>query len=109
MGGGSLTGGASANIVFGGSGAGTTLPAVALNNLTVNRANGIALNPSVTVNGTLTLTNGAVTGGGNLTLGNSAAITVAAGSLDAAPNFRDLAQFDVCRFRPVWPAGRNFR
>ncbi len=87
IGGGSLVGGASAGIVFGGSGAATTLPSVALNNLTVNRAGGLALNPSVTVNGTLTLTNGPVTGGGNLTLGNSAAIIMAAGSLDAAPNF----------------------
>ncbi|MFZ4520777.1 MAG: T9SS type A sorting domain-containing protein [Bacteroidales bacterium] len=70
---GSLTGGGSSNINFGGSGAGTTLPAVMLNDLTINRANGIVLGGSVGVAGTLTLTNGTLTVGANgLTIsGNS--------------------------------------
>ncbi len=84
--GGSLSGDPAANITFTGTAA-TTLPAVTLNNLTVNRSGGIALSPTVAVNGTLTLTLGAVTGGGNLTLGNGAAISRATGSLDAAPAF----------------------
>jgi hypothetical protein len=82
-----LTGGTSANIAFGGFGPVTTLPAVTLNNLTVNCASGIALAPTVTVNGTLMLSLGAVTSAGNLTLGNGATIFRAAGSLDAAPSF----------------------
>src|SRR2546430_12103240 len=53
------TGGASANITCGGAGASTTLPSVTLNNLTINRANGINLGGDVTVGGTLTLTAGA--------------------------------------------------
>jgi hypothetical protein len=47
---GSLTGGVSSNISFGGSGASTNLGAVTLNNLTMNRASGIALSGDVTVN-----------------------------------------------------------
>jgi fibronectin-binding autotransporter adhesin len=85
--GGSLTGGTSANIAFGGFGPATTLPAVTLNSLTVNCASGIALAPTVTVNGTLALTLGAVTSAGNLTLGNGATISRVTGSLDAAPSF----------------------
>lgn len=46
---GGLTGGASANIVMNGSGAATTLPTVELNNLTVNRGNGITLGGAVSV------------------------------------------------------------
>ncbi len=38
---GSLTGGSTSNIIIGGSGANTTLPGVTLNNLTLNRSNGI--------------------------------------------------------------------
>ena len=86
-GGGTLTGGASANITFGGAGASTTLPAVTLNNLTVIRASGIAMALGVTVNGTLTLTSGAVTSAGNLTLGNGATISRATGSLSGTPTF----------------------
>ena len=84
---GGLAGGASANIVIGGSGAATTLPAVELNNLTVNRAAGIALGGAVSAGGTLTLTSGAVTSANNLTMGNGATISRATGSLDAAPTF----------------------
>jgi hypothetical protein len=56
--GGTLTGGASSNIIFGGSDSLTTLPAITLNNLTINRPNGIKLGGNVTINGTLTLTSG---------------------------------------------------
>jgi len=88
-GGGTLTGGATSNVTFGGSGASTTLPAVSggLNNLIINRANGIALGGGVTVAGTLTLTNGAFANGANLTLGNAPTISRDLGSLSAAPTF----------------------
>ena len=95
--GGSLTGGTSANIAFGGFGPATTLPAVTLNSLTVNCASGIALAPTVTVNGTLALTLGAVTSAGNLTLGNGAIISRVTGSLDAAPKLWPLSQRDLHR------------
>ncbi|MCX8090079.1 MAG: hypothetical protein N3I86_03965 [Verrucomicrobiae bacterium] len=76
IGSGTLTGGASANLVIGGSGAAITLPGIVngLNNLTLNRAGGAALSGAVTVGGTLTLTSGPLTGAGNLTLGNGASI-----------------------------------
>lgn len=57
----------SSNLSFGGSATGVILPASAaqLNNLTVNNANGLTLNGSPAINGTLTLANGAVTTGSN--------------------------------------------
>jgi Concanavalin A-like lectin/glucanases superfamily/Secretion system C-terminal sorting domain len=55
---GTLTGGSSSNISFGGSGASTNLAAITLNNLILNRANGISLTGNVTINHSLTLSNG---------------------------------------------------
>jgi hypothetical protein len=80
---GTLTGGNSANISIGGSSAGTTLPGVSLNNLTLNRTNGISLGGAVSVSGTLVLTTGTVTLGANsLTIsGNSPTRT--SGNIDA--------------------------
>jgi len=65
---GTLTGGGSSNILVGGSGAGTTLPAVSLNNLTLNRANGLTLGGAVSLAGILLISNGTLVTGGNLTL-----------------------------------------
>src|SRR5205807_8292437 len=66
---GTLTGGATSNITFGGSGASTTLPAVSggLNNLTITRPNGITVGGAVAVGGTLSTAAG-VSGAGNLTI-----------------------------------------
>lgn len=73
---GSLVGGASSNIIIGGSSANTNLPSVTLNNLTLNRANGVTLCGDVTVNGTLALTIGNLSlSNSNLTLGTSAVIS----------------------------------
>ncbi|MEI6884875.1 MAG: T9SS type A sorting domain-containing protein [Bacteroidota bacterium] len=81
---GSLTGGATSNISVVGSGASINLPAITLNNLTMNRANGITLTGSVSVGGTLALTSGTLTVGANtLTLsGNNP--TSAGGVIDAS-------------------------
>ncbi len=70
---GTLTGGATSNIIFGGAGAATILPGVILNNLTINRSNGINMAGNVSVGGTLALTDGTLTLGANqLTIyGNS--------------------------------------
>jgi len=54
---GSINGGTSSNITFGGSGTSTNLGAITLNNLTMNRISGIALSGDVTVN-SVTLTGG---------------------------------------------------
>ncbi len=63
---GSLTGGGSSNISVGTlAAASTTLPAVTLNNLTLNRTAGLLLGGDVTVGGTLTLTAGDLTTGAN--------------------------------------------
>lgn len=56
--GGSLVGGSTSNIVIGGSGARTTLPAVALDNLTINRNSGVDLGGNVAISGVATVTNG---------------------------------------------------
>ncbi len=84
---GTLTGGSTSSVSFGGSGASTTLPAVVsgLQNLTVNRGNGIAIGSAVTIGGMLTLSSGQVTSAGNLTLGSGATISIDTGSLDAKP------------------------
>lgn len=63
---GTLIGGVSTNIVFGGTSATTILPSIILNNLTLNRANGISLGGDVSVGGTLTLTSGSLTIGANV-------------------------------------------
>ena len=57
----------SSSLTFGGASAGVNLPSSVtnLNNLTVNNANGLALNSSPAVAGTLTLTNGVVVAGTN--------------------------------------------
>ncbi|MDP3360030.1 MAG: hypothetical protein Q8S41_11870 [Lutibacter sp.] len=62
---GTLTGGSSSNIIVGGSGASTNLPVIALNNLTLNRSNGIGLGGNISVAGTLILTSGTLTVGAN--------------------------------------------
>jgi MSHA biogenesis protein MshQ len=56
---------ASSSLVFGGSSSGVILPAnvTQLNNLTINNANGVTLNASTTINGTLALVNGVLTTG----------------------------------------------
>lgn len=82
--GGTMTGGASTNIVFGGSGASTELPAIALNDLTINRANGISLSGSVSVAGTLALTSGTLTVGANTLTISGNTPTRTSGNLDAS-------------------------
>ena len=73
---GTLTGGSSSNITIGGSGAATGLPAVTLNNLTLNRANGISLTGDVSVEGTLALSDGWLNlNNQTLSIGNSGSIS----------------------------------
>lgn len=62
-----LTTTASSSLVFGGSSAGVNVPSgvTALNNLTINNANGVALTGSPTLNGVLTLTSGNITTAAN--------------------------------------------
>jgi hypothetical protein len=81
---GTLTDGSSSNIIVGGSGASTNLPAIALNNLTLNRSNGISLGGNISVAGTLILTSGTLTVGANtFTIsGNAPART--SGNIDAS-------------------------
>ena len=81
---GTLTGGGTSDITFGGAGASTSLPTVSggIRNLTLNRANGIALSGDNSVSNQLTLTSGRLTlGAYNLTLGASA--PAVAGTLNA--------------------------
>ena len=80
---GSLTGGSTSNIVIGGSGSNTTLPGVALSNLTLNRSNGITLGGIVSIEGTLTLTSGTLTlGPDTLTISGNSPIRTS-GNIDA--------------------------
>jgi hypothetical protein len=65
VGGGSLVGGTSSNIVVGGSSASTVLPSITLNNFTLNRASGASLSGEATIAGALTITNGTLSTGAN--------------------------------------------
>ncbi len=87
---GNLTTTSSSNLSFGGSSSSVNIPSsvIALNDLTINNANGITLNSDLTISGTLTLTNGAFSiGAHTLTMGNGATISRANGSLSATPTF----------------------
>ena len=72
--GGTLIGGVSSSLTFGGSGSSSALGEITLNNLTINRANGIYLDGDVTLAGlaaALTLTSGNITTGSNTVIINS--------------------------------------
>jgi hypothetical protein len=87
---GTLTGGATSNLTIGGtaSPALNNLPALTLNNLTLNRNFGAALAGPVTLNGTLLLTIGQLDNSSQvLTLADGASITRDAGSLKVTPAF----------------------
>ena len=80
VGSGTIVGGTSSNIIIAGSGTGTILPAVTLNNLLLNRASGCLLTGDVTINGTLTITNGIFsTGANSVILSSGGSITEVAG------------------------------
>ncbi len=80
VGSGSLTGGSASNISIGGAGASTTLPGITVNNLMLNRANGISLGGDITVNGALTVTNGTLnTSINKVILGASASLSEPSG------------------------------
>ncbi len=87
---GTLQGGSTSNIIFGGAGSSTNLPGITLNNLTINRGSGILLSGDVNVGGVLTLTSGAlVVGATTLTvLGNSIARTN--GTIDASDSLSTI-------------------
>ena len=86
---GSLTGGASSNLAFGGT-TSTTLPSITLNNLSINRSDGITLGGDVTVGGTLALNSGTLTVGANtLTISGSSPTSVS-GSVDASNSSANL-------------------
>ncbi len=75
---GNLTTTSSSSLSFGGSSASVNIPSsvTSLNNLTINNANGVTLNTSVTVGGTLTLTSGKIaTGVSTLTVPATASIS----------------------------------
>ena len=80
IGSGALLGGSTSNISVGGSGSSTTLPEINLNNLSLNRTNGISLDGDITVNTALTITNGTLnTGFNKIILGSSATLSEPAG------------------------------
>ncbi|NOR74611.1 MAG: hypothetical protein GQ525_05585, partial [Draconibacterium sp.] len=81
---GTLTGGNTSNIVFGGNGASTILPIVSLNNLTLNRANGLSLGGPVSVSGTLALTAGTLTLEANTFTISGNSPTRVSGNIDAS-------------------------
>ncbi|MDA3854496.1 MAG: hypothetical protein PF444_09705, partial [Bacteroidales bacterium] len=62
---GSFSGGSTSDLIVGGSGSSTTLPGISVNNLTLNRDNGMSLGGDLTVAGTLALTSGTLTMGAN--------------------------------------------
>ncbi len=80
---GTLIGGNSTNIIFGGVGANTILPSVVLNNLAINRSNGITLNGDVTVGNTLTLSSGTLIIAANTFTLAGNTLTKTSGNIDA--------------------------
>ena len=81
---GTLVGGNTSNLVFGGNGTSTTLPNTTLNNLTVNRLNGISLGGNLNIEGTLALTSGTLILGSNaITITNNSPIRTN-GNIDAS-------------------------
>jgi len=80
---GTLTGGATSNLVLEGM-ASTSLPAITLNNLTLNRSGGISLGGNVNVAGTLALTSGVLTVGGNTLTISGSSPTSSGGTVDAS-------------------------
>jgi hypothetical protein len=87
-GGGELAGGTASNLVMGGSGASTALPSVELNDLTIDRAGGIATSGDVFVWNALTLSDGpfAPGPGSTLTIVNPIAGTAANYAPDSLSN-----------------------
>jgi len=81
---GTLIGGAASNIIIGGTGASTTLPAITLNNLTLNRSNGITLGGNVTIGGALALSAGTLAIGANVLTVSGSSPTSAGGTVDAS-------------------------
>jgi hypothetical protein len=87
---GTLMGGNMSNIIIEGSGT-AGLPAVLLNNLTINRASEVNLAGSVNISGTLALSNGILTLGANsLTLSGSSPTRIS-GTIDASNSQAMLA------------------
>jgi hypothetical protein len=76
---GTLTGGGTSNLIIAGTGASTSLPAVTVNNLTMNRANGITLGGNVTASGVITLTSGIITTTGNALYNSTGTVSRASG------------------------------
>jgi hypothetical protein len=78
-----LTTTSSSSLSFGGSSASVSVPGsvAALNNLTINNANGVALNGNTTISGILTLTSGAFAVGANVLVLNGPAIAGTPGNL----------------------------
>jgi len=80
---GTLVGGTTSNIVIGGSGV-ADLPAVSLNNLTVNRATGISLTGSLSISGALALTAGTIVVGPNTLAFSGNSVTRVSGTINAS-------------------------
>jgi hypothetical protein len=80
---GTLVGGTSSNLVISGTGLSVTIPAITLNNLTLNRPNGLSLGGNMSVYGAMTLTSGTFTVGANTLSYYGTNPTVTAGLIDA--------------------------
>lgn len=88
---GSLLGSESTDIVIGGTGASTTLPSVDMDNLILNRANGIAISGDIHVHGLLTLTSGTLDiQGYNLLIGGDSPIRTS-GNVDVSDSNSEIS------------------
>ncbi|MFZ4401876.1 MAG: beta strand repeat-containing protein, partial [Bacteroidales bacterium] len=80
---GSVTGGTSTNMIIGGTGSTISMPPFTLNNLTINRENGVTMYGDLNITNVLTLTNGTLSVGTNtLTLAKTPIRT--SGSINAS-------------------------
>lgn len=80
---GSLVGGTTSNMVIAENGNNITIPSINLNNLTLNRTNGLTLGGALSINGTLALTNGTLSLGPNTITFAGSSPTITNGVIDA--------------------------
>lgn len=81
---GTVTGGASTNMIIGGNGTVISMPPFTLNNLTINRPNGVTMYGNLDLMGTLALTSGTLTVGAHTLSIHGNSPTRASGNVNAS-------------------------
>lgn len=103
-----LNGGATSNLNVEGAGATLNLPSITLSDLTLNRANGLSLSGNLTLEGTLTLTDGLLDiGSSTLTIGNGGSISGADDDSYIATSGTGVLRRNVSSSALAFPIGKG--